>query len=60
MNEHQEIYLFGRLHENILQIRNDLHMGDSKAALVKVNDALKLIEEKVFVLFKDSEQAIGG
>jgi hypothetical protein len=47
MIEIQDSYLFGRLHENLLQVRNDLHVGDSKAALAKINDAIKLIEEKV-------------
>lgn len=47
MTELQETYFIGRLHENILQIRNDLHIGDAKAALAKVNDAIKLIEEKI-------------
>lgn len=53
MNEVQEAYYFGRLHENLLQIRNDLHMDDKKAALQKVNDALKLMEENSLAMFVD-------
>lgn len=55
MNEKQESYLFGRLHENMLQVRKDLHMDDAKAALQKINDAIKLIEEKVSGLFCQKE-----
>ncbi|HJY23580.1 MAG TPA: hypothetical protein VJ279_11875 [Hanamia sp.] len=51
MNEKQESYIFGRLHENLLQVQKDLHLADPKAALLKINDALKLIEEKVEGIF---------
>jgi len=40
-------YITGMLHAELIMIRNDLHMGDVKAALAKVNDAIKLMDEKV-------------
>lgn len=40
-------YFTGMLHSELIMIRNDLHMADTKAALAKINDALKLMEEKV-------------
>lgn len=49
MTDEMESYFIGRLHENILQVRNDLHVGDAKAALAKINDAIKLIEEKISI-----------
>ncbi len=44
-------YFTGRLHAELLMIRNDIHMGDTKNALAKVNDSIKLMEEKVSEIF---------
>ncbi len=40
-------YITGVLHANLMMIRNDLRMGDVTSALAKVDDAIKMLDEKV-------------
>jgi hypothetical protein len=39
-------FIVGNVYTRFLMIKNDLHMGDAKSALCKVNDAIKFIEEE--------------
>lgn len=39
-------YIKGMLHATLMMIRNDLHMGDTKSALIKVNELIKKMENK--------------
>lgn len=44
-------YITGMIHAELIMIRNDLHMADTKAALAKVNDAIKFIDDKVSMFY---------
>jgi hypothetical protein len=51
-------YITGVLHAELMMIRNDLHMGDVKSALAKVNDTIKIMDEKVAEAFYGSEKNV--
>lgn len=42
-------------HNGLISIREDLHMGDHKSALVKINEMIKMVEVKVP---QDSDQPV--
>lgn len=43
----KEVYITGMLHSALLMIQKDLHMAHPKEALLKVNDALRLLERNI-------------
>lgn len=43
-------YVLGKLESILLMVKSDLHMNDTKSALLKINDLIKIIEEKVEVI----------
>ena len=53
-----EAYYAGRLHESLLLIRSDLRMSDIGNALIKLNDLIKFIEEKVTTIIEEDKNAL--